>query len=53
MMVLSREIYQHLIEKQARENLGLEISLWLEKEKKDKGKVLSWKNKRAPGSKVK
>ena len=40
-MALMQKIYQHLIEKFARENLGLENSLWLEKETDKKGKSLS------------
>lgn len=44
-MVLLWEIARHLIKKWARENPGIEISLWLEKEKNEKGKVLSLKYK--------
>ena len=44
-MVLLREISQHLTKKLARENAGLEIWLWLEKEDNEKAKILSLKSK--------
>ena len=38
---LSGKISQHLIEKRASENPGLKTSLWLKKEKGEKGKKIS------------
>ena len=40
---MSREISQNLIEKWARENPSLEISLWLEKTKNENGKIVKCK----------
>ena len=42
---MCREISQNLIEKWARENPSLEISLWLEKTKNENGKIVNLKCK--------
>ena len=42
---MSREISQNLIEKWARVNPSLEISLWLEKTKNENGKIVNLKSR--------